>query len=381
VCASIGIALAGAVVLPEGGGSAARETPLPIGWQLPKPLPPSLGQTFYVATDGSDSNPGTFSEPWRTVQHALDVLDPGQRALVREGTYTENLFMEREGTATAPITIASYPGEPVVLRPAGGQTNNYALELYPTAYLRVHGFVIEGASGPSTADVYFGGETHHVELSSNEIRGSEGGAGIFTDPTTHDLQILGNAIHDNGPSPGPQSHGIYLEGEGHLIANNLVYDNHYGFGLQIYPSAERVWVVDNTIVGNGISGIVIGAEGSTTVNDVKVVNNVIAFNTEAGIQSYFPPGSNRGKRNEAYANVGFGNPSGDFVDWIGGGIDYSGGNIVADPLFVDRIGHDYHLADGSPANDRAVPGYSYAFDYDGRIRPQGVQPDIGAFER
>jgi hypothetical protein len=77
-----------------------------------------------VAIDGSDANPGTLSEPWRTVQHALDVLDPGQRALIREGMYIENLFMERDGTATAPITIASYPGELVVLRPAGGQTDN-----------------------------------------------------------------------------------------------------------------------------------------------------------------------------------------------------------------------------------------------------------------
>jgi hypothetical protein len=110
-------------------------------------------------------------------------------------------------------------------------------------------------------------------------------------------------------------------------------------------SADLVWVVDNTIVGNGRSGILIGAAGSTTVNEATIVNNVVAFNSLPGIQSYFPPGTIVGRRDEAYRNVGFGNPSGDFVEWVGGGIDYSRGNIVGDPLFVDRASHDYHLQD------------------------------------
>ena len=40
-------------------------------------LGPSTGRTFYVATTGSDSNPGTLGAPWRTVQKALNALQPG----------------------------------------------------------------------------------------------------------------------------------------------------------------------------------------------------------------------------------------------------------------------------------------------------------------
>jgi hypothetical protein len=308
------------------------------------------------------------------------VLSPGQRALVRKGTYSENLLLERDGTASAPITLANYPDERPVLRPAGGHANDCALELNSASYVRVHGFVIEGARGPSSANVYFEGGTHHVELSGNVIRGSAD-QGIFSERTTHDLQILGNAIHDNGPSPAHQSHGIYLEGDQQLIANNLVYNNHYGFGITVYPSANLVWVVDNTIVGNGRSGIVIGAAGSTTVNEATIVNNIVAFNKLAGIESYFPPGTIVGKGNEAYRNVGFGNPSGDFVEWVGGGIDYSRGNIVGNPRFRERTARDYRLTAGSRALDRAVPGYSLRRDFAGHRRPQGRGYDIGALER
>jgi hypothetical protein len=363
----------------ESPGAKARASIVP-GRPLPKRLPASTGRTFFVSTTGSNSNPGTRRRPWRTVQHALDVLNPGQRVLVRGGTYSENLLMERDGTAGAPITIANYPGERPVLRAAGGHTNDYPLELYSTSYLRVHGFVIEGASGPSSADVYFEADTHHVELSGNEIRDSAD-QGVFSERTTHHLQILGNAIHDNGPSPAHQSHGIYLEGDDQLVANNLVYDNRYGFGVHIYPSAGRVWIVDNTIVGNGRSGIVLGAAGSTTVNKATIVNNIVAFNAKAGIQSHFPAGTILGKGNKAYLNVGFGNPNGDFVEWTGGGIDYSRGNIVGDPRFRDRAAHDYRLTAGSHALDRAVPGYSLRRDFAGRRRPQGRRYDIGALER
>jgi hypothetical protein len=78
---------------------------------------------------------------------------------------------------------------------------------------------------------------------------------------------------------------------------------------RVYPSANKVWIVDNTIVGNGISGIVIGAAGQTTVNEATIVNNIVAFNGYAGIQCYFPLGSIVGKGNVAYQNVGFGNPT------------------------------------------------------------------------
>jgi hypothetical protein len=122
-------------------------------------------------------------------------------------------------------------------------------------------------------------------------------------------------------------------------------------------SADLVWVVDNTIVGNGRSGILIGAAGSTTVNEATIVNNVVAFNSLPGIQSYFPPGTIVGRRDEAYRNVGFGNPSGDFVEWVGGGIDYSRGNIVGDPLCRSR---EPRLPPPGRALDRALPGYAEA---------------------
>jgi hypothetical protein len=63
--------------------------------------------------------------------------------------------------------------------------------------------------------------------------------------------------------------------------------------------------------------------------------------------------------------------------------DAAGSNTVADPQFVDGPAKDYHLKPASPAIDAAVPSASVLAtpDFDGVTRPQGPQPDIGAFER
>ena len=71
-----------------------------------------------MATTGSDSNAGTQAQPWRTIQKAANALAAGQRALVRGGTYTENVYVARSGNA-APITIEAYPGEKPILTAAG----------------------------------------------------------------------------------------------------------------------------------------------------------------------------------------------------------------------------------------------------------------------
>jgi len=42
--------------------------------------------TFYVATDGSDSNPGTLSQPFATAQYCL-AQGAGTTCYVRAGSY------------------------------------------------------------------------------------------------------------------------------------------------------------------------------------------------------------------------------------------------------------------------------------------------------
>ncbi|HKV39197.1 MAG TPA: hypothetical protein VJX67_08285 [Blastocatellia bacterium] len=50
---------------------------------------PNAGRanTFFVTTSGKDSNPGTFAQPWLTLQHGVDTISPGDTILVESGTY------------------------------------------------------------------------------------------------------------------------------------------------------------------------------------------------------------------------------------------------------------------------------------------------------
>lgn len=71
---------------------------------------------YYISPGGSDQNRGTLKKPWRTVAHALQQVGPGDVINLRGGTYYEHeLVVEAAGTASAPITIQSYPGERAVI--------------------------------------------------------------------------------------------------------------------------------------------------------------------------------------------------------------------------------------------------------------------------
>ena len=343
---------------------------------LPPRLPLSVGQAFYVSPSGLDTNPGTLASPWRTVQKALNTLQAGQLAYVRAGTYSQNLVMTRAGTAAAPITIRNYPGESPVLRPGTGQTNNMPLQLGTgAAYVRFQGLVIEAANGPSTTNVYAWGSAHDIELSECDVRNSQR-QGFFSESTTSAIQIIGCHIHDNGGSgPVQLDHNLYVEGQGHVIANCLIANAPNGFDLQIYPSSNGVIVTENTIVGAMRDGIIVGSDGGTTTSNLTIVDNVIAFNGRYGVSTYW--GGSVGTGNLATMNVAYGNASGQLV---GNGITYVS-NTIADPRFVDRANSNFHLQLGSPGIDTALIGYALLDDLDGAARPQGLGPDTGSFER
>lgn len=346
----------------------------PLASALPTTLSPSTGSTFYVSRRGSDANPGTLRRPWRTAQKALNTLRPGQQALVRAGTYSEGLLMRRSGTEAKPITLAAYPGERPVLRPASTDGDTYAMRI-SGSYFRLRGFVLEGAAGTSSANIYLFGSASHVDIRRNEIRASQD-QGVFAEETTRSVHMVGNRIHGNGLNSDPgqhQSHGIYLQGQDHLIANNVIYDHPFGFGIQIYPENTGTIVVDNTVVASGLSGIVIGGEGGVT--RITIRNNIFAFNSRWGIAH----DSDNPSSSVADHNVLFGNGRGAIQPGFQG-TDFSRGNINSDPRFVNVTMGDLHLQARSPALARALPDYSMRVDADGRRRPRGSGPDIGAFE-
>jgi Right handed beta helix region/Protein of unknown function (DUF1565) len=345
----------------------APPAPPGLGSALPAALPPSSGTTFHVASSGSDANPGTAAQPWRTIQKALSTLAAGQRALVRAGTYAEDARLTRAGSPLAPITVEAFPGDRPVLTTAGG----HPLEVARSgAYFRFRGFVIEKAPGNSGGNVDVYG--HHVELSNNEIRLGQD-QGVYTDEESHHVQILGNSIHHNGQGVFHQSHGIYLQGDDHLVASNVIHDHVKGFGIQVYDRGSRAIITGNTVTGAGHSGIVVG--GSGRVDNVRVHNNVFAFNAHYGIShdSSCPFAST------ADHNVVFGNGWGSLQAGCTG-LNYAGGNRATDPLFRNFGSRDLHLLAGSPALDYALLAYSAATDFDGRMRTYGSGPDAGAFE-
>jgi len=357
--------------------TASCSTTATVGTSLPAPLAPSLGTTFFVATTGSDANPGTSSLPWRSIQKALNTLQAGQTALVLAGTYMENLVFTRAGTASAPITVAANPGDTVVLHAATASSNG--VDWYPVqiagSYFRLHGFVIENGLGTSDANVYLWGGANHVELSGNEIRYGQD-QGVFADNTTGYLDLLANKIHDNGKnhvSGQHQSHGVYLEGGNDLLANNQIYNHPYGFGVQVYPANHDTAIVNNTIASAAHSPIVVGGSGG--VYNITIRNNVLYTGDYGVDHDACPTGSVAVDHNVIYAYV---------VAPINPGcstIDTSGGNTLADPMFVDYPNRDLHVQSGSQAVDHANAPWSETSDYAGLARPEGAGPDIGAFER
>jgi hypothetical protein len=359
---------------------------------LPRPLPRSTGTVRFVAPSGSDSAPGTLRRPWRTVQRALDALEPGETALVRAGVYRENLSLTRAGTRKKTITIRSYPGERVLLRPDEDDPS-YPLKIKSgAAYARIQGFVVEGASAPNTVNVYVTGSAHDIELSRCEIRGAEHGSGMFVDDTSQRIQVLANIVHDNNEA-GHQHHGIYYEASNGLIANNVVYGHTYGFGLQIRSDARAgpagVIVTNNTVTGNQLGGIVV----EHTAAGVTLVNNIAAFNKGAGIRGYFseedhpddPAGEgNTAHHNLVFGNGGYGNLRSDPITSgpsAGERILRFGRNFVGDPRFVRAASRNFQLRRGSAALGRALAQYAPLRDRAGQSRRDRSSLDLGAYER
>ncbi len=87
-------------------------------------VPVAQATTYYVATDGNDSNNGTsLSTPFKTIAKpcGLSNLAAGDQIIVRGGTYptTSTITLSKAGTASLPISLVTNNGERALINFTG----------------------------------------------------------------------------------------------------------------------------------------------------------------------------------------------------------------------------------------------------------------------
>ncbi len=98
------------------------------------------GNEYFVSTSGSDSNPGTIDQPWRTINYAVTQVSAGDTINVRAGTYNESVYIDMvDGTADNYITLKSYDG-------TGSAVITGSLTFGACHYWKMIGFDVSGGT-------------------------------------------------------------------------------------------------------------------------------------------------------------------------------------------------------------------------------------------
>ena len=210
--------------------------------------------SFYVSKTGDDSNPGTETAPWRTVQHAADTVRAGSTVKVRGGVYEELVSIKASGNAAdGYITVRSYPGETAVLDagrfvPSG---RSGVLTIQNKSYVRIEGFEIRNFRTAEHRLTPLGisvvGSGSHIELLKNNV---------------HHIEQTFNGR--DAPGRGGN-----------------------GFGIAVYGTDAKTPISELVIDGNEVHHLKTGSSESLVVNgnvtNFRITHNVVHDNNNIGI--------------------------------------------------------------------------------------------------
>src|SRR5271169_1822497 len=102
------------------------------------------GSTFYVSKTGKDTNSGSYTAPWLTIQHAANSVSAGATVYVEAGVYNEAVTLPSSGTSSNYITFARYPGQTAVIDGTGLSVSGTQglINIVSQSYITVSGFEI-----------------------------------------------------------------------------------------------------------------------------------------------------------------------------------------------------------------------------------------------
>ena len=210
--------------------------------------------SFYVSTTGDDSNPGTQTAPWRTIQHAADTVHAGSTVNVRGGVYEELVNIKTSGNATdGYITFRSYPGETAVLDAEHftPDARSAILTIHDKSYVRIEGFEIRN----------FRTAEHRLTPMGISVMGAG----------SHIELLKNNVHHIEQTFPGRDAPG----------------SGGNGFGIAVYGTDAKTPISELVIDGNEVHNLKTGSSESLVVNgnvtNFRITHNVVHDNNNIGI--------------------------------------------------------------------------------------------------
>ena len=219
----------------------------------------SIAAEYYISTNGSDEHrcdeAQSVATPKRTIWGGLGCVTPGDRVIVKAGTYHEEITNPPGGTSwQAPVTVAAAPGETVILQPNPGAARVFTFAAASSSYLSIEGLILDAQHvGYDAIKITNGsttGQSNYIRIQDCEIKHAPW-QGILASGTGHELRRL--KIHHNGQDRF--QHGIYLMGSDTIIEDSQVSEN-AGYGIHLYNGPGGVHnniVRNNEVWGNGSS--------------------------------------------------------------------------------------------------------------------------------
>lgn len=390
---------------------------------------PAYGATtYYVSPSGNDSNNGLIGAPFKTIQKAADIVNPGDTVIVKDGTYTESITQTRGGTANNWVTFKAENKWGAKLNGQNNYTGIAWLLGAGSSYTRIEGFEIYGykymgiitGNGVDVSNVYLYQNNIH-DIGRYCTSYAYGQSAIYMGTLASYWTFDSNLVHDNGRYKagengclesvcytdsdrcGVLDQALYLNGSYGVITNNIFYNNNSGMDVAIKGSygttAGKHWKVINNTFGQGnyrfegrldLTAADSGYTGS--VDDILIENNLFLSTNTWAIMCWAWPNycgsttltniviKNNMTNSEAlifyipslgaaanpYTNPGFTFANNQPELNLGG------------TAFVSNFaGHDFSLKENSPAINVGI----YAgVDYDAEGKSRDGNPDIGAYE-
>ncbi len=245
------------------------------------------GTVYFVATTGNDSNTGSFSTPWRSIQHAVNQAQAGDTIAVRGGVYNETVMISKSGSAESGfITLTNYADEKAILDGSGLITEPNGMRglitINDASFTRIKGFEIRNYKSDTefiAIGVLVQGSGQYIEIRNNIIHEIEAN----NLPANGAANALGIAVYGQQQSPirhvivdrnelynlkTGTSESLTIGGnvDGWQVTKNQVHNNNFigidatGYynnnhnNLAEYNRARNGWIARNSVYNLSTTG-------------------------------------------------------------------------------------------------------------------------------